>query len=224
MRPLLLSLMLAGLGWSGSARAADHPNIVQQGFSPDARYHLLLTAFIQDGSGFPSAALQITDVRRNVIVYRRTKTWEQEADGSIPPPSLVSGWRTSQLAVLTHYQLTSPAAGQRLFQVASLPMLDYPDDKPSYRATSLGLLTLLPLALNSGCKYSDFPVRGFALKLGKRVLQQDQHLPVSRQCASGYSLETAWRYKTGLAVIVRSYTQAFEGPDVLPLVVTATVR
>jgi len=68
--------------WFNSALAADHPDIVQAGFSPDAHYHLLLTVYNQDGSGFPVAAIQITDVWRNAIVYSRPQDLEHQHRGS----------------------------------------------------------------------------------------------------------------------------------------------
>ena len=137
MRRLLLLSALVGSLFSGFTLAADHPEIVQQGFSPDARYHLLLTSMLRDASGFPSAALQITDVRRNVIVYRREMDWgENEAR---PLEVLVDGWRRSQAAVLNRYHLSRPVAGQRLFTVEPLPMLDYPPLGTVTRATPAGL-------------------------------------------------------------------------------------
>jgi predicted secreted protein len=216
-------LFLAALICSGSALAADRPETVQAGFSPGGQYHLLLTAYDADGSGFPVAALQITDVRRNTVVYSVRKTWNTD-EGVTAPGDPAAALKASQAAVLRGYGLSDPVTGRRLFAIPPLPMLAYPPDRTAYRATSLGLLTLSPLPLNSGCTYSDFPPRGFLLKLGQRVLQRDSRLPASRQCASGYSLETAWTYRGSLVVVVRSYTQAFEGPDVMPLVVSGRLR
>ena len=222
MRRVLTLLSVLSL-WFSSALAADRPDIVQAGFSPGGQYHLLLTAYDQDGSGFPVAALQITDVRRNAVVYSVRKTWNTD-EGVAAPTDPAAALKASQAAVLARYGLSRPVSGQRLFMNAPLPMLAYPPDRPAYRATPLGLLTLTPLPLRSGCTYNDFPTRGFVLKLGVRVLQRDSRLPASRQCASGYSLETAWTFRGSLAVIVRSYAQAFEGPDVMPLVVTGRLK
>ena len=215
----LIAALIASLTiWFSSALAADRPGIVQAGFSQNARYHLLLNAYDADGSGFPVAELQVTDVQRNAVVYSVRKTWKTDEGTAPVDPAAVL--KTSQATVLARYGLSRPVSGQRLFMNVPLPMLAYPPDRTTYRATSLGLLTLTPLPLRSGCTYNDFPTRGFVLKLGQRVLQRDSRLPASRQCASGYSLETAWTYRGSLAVIVRSYAQAFEGPDVFPLVVT----
>ena len=62
----MLALVCSGLTF-----AADAPRTVTQGFSPDAEYHLLLTDIVLDGSSFPSAALQITDMTRHRLAYRR---------------------------------------------------------------------------------------------------------------------------------------------------------
>ncbi|MGY2894653.1 DUF2259 domain-containing protein [Deinococcus sp. UYEF24] len=222
MRRLLLLSVLVGSAFSSLTLAADHPNIVQQGFSPDARYHLLLTSMTRDASALPYAALQITDVSRNVIVYRREMDWGENE--TRPLEVLVRGWRNSQAAVLARYGLSRPQPGQRLFTVEPLPMLNYPPLGTVTRTTPAGVVSLKTFALRSACRFNDFPTQGFTLKLNTRMLQTDLRLPNSRKCASGYTLETAWRYKTALAVVVRSYTQAFEGPDVLPLVVTGTLR
>ena len=222
MRRVLTLLSVLSL-WFSSALAADHPDIVQAGFSPGGQYHLLLTAYDQDGSGFPVAALQITDVRRNAVVYSVRKTWNTD-EGVASPDDPAAALKVGQAAVLRGYGLSNPIAGQRLFVVPPLPMLAYPPDKATSRATPVGLFTLSPLPLKSSCTYSDFPPRGFMLRLGQRVLQRDSRLPASRQCASGYSLETAWTYRNHLVVIIRSYTQAYEGPDVTPLVVSGTLR
>lgn len=221
LRPIA-GVMAALTIWFSSALAADRPEIVQAGFSQDAHYHLLLTAYDADGSGFPVAALQVTDVGRNAVVYSVRKTWN--TDEGAAPTDPAAALKAGQAAVLARYGLLSPVSGQRLFMTAPLPMLAYPPDQPAYRATPLGLLTLTPLPLRSGCTYNDFPTRGFVLKLGVRVLQRDSRLPASRECASGYSLDTAWTYRGSLAVIVRSYAQAFEGPDVMPLVVTGRLK
>ncbi len=189
MRRVLTLLSLLSL-WCSSTLAADRPDIVQAGFSPGGQYHLLLTAYDQDGSGFPVAALQITDVRRNAVVYSVRRTWNTD-EGVAAPIDPAAALKAGQAAVLARYGLSRPVSGQRLFMSAPLPMLAYPPDQPAHRATSLGLLTLTPLPLRSGCTYNDFPTRGFALKLGVRVLQRDARLPASRQCASGYSLDTA---------------------------------
>ena len=215
-------VLLAAL--SGLARAADYPNIVQQGFSRDARYHLLLTSWIQDGSGFPAAALQITDVKRNTVAYRLQHVWKQDEVSAAKLASLVNTWRSGQRSVLKRYGLTAPLAGERLFKVAPLPMLGYPSAAPVSTSTSAGTFTLTSVPLPSKCTYSDRPTRGFALTLGGRELQRDSRLPASRACVSGYRLETAYRYKSGLAVILRTFSQGFEGPDVLPLVVTAELK
>ena len=213
-------VLLAAL--SGLARAANYPNVVQQGFSRDARYHLLLTSWIQDGSGFPAAALQITEVRRNTVAYRRQFVWKHGGAGNAKLPALVKQWRGAQQGVLKRYGLTSPLPGERLFNV--LPQPGYPSAAPVSTLTKAGTFTLTSLPLPSKCQFSKRPTLGLALTLGGRELQRDTRLPASRACSGGYRLETAYRYKSGLAVIVRAFLPGFEGPDALPLVVTAALK
>ncbi|WP_425145884.1 DUF2259 domain-containing protein [Deinococcus sp.] len=226
MRPLPFLLALAALGFmlAGRTLAADFPAIVQQGFSPDGAYHLLLTAYYQDGSGFPSAALQITDVRRNTVAYRLEQTWKHEDERANNLAALVAQWRSGQTSVLSRYHLTTPALGTRLFQLPRLTPQLYPPTSTASVATRVGQLKLSGFALPSNCTYSDFPTLGFALKLGARNLQHDRRLPASRACASGYSLDAAYQYKSSLAVILRVYLPGFEGPDAVPLVVTAVLK
>ena len=214
-------LMLV-LACSGLTFAANAPRIVTQGFSPDARYHLLLTDIVLDGSGFPSAALQITDVTRNRIVYRREQVWKEASGAQLG--LLVQNWRASQAGVVKTYGLTAPIAGKQLFHVAPLPPLAYPAATRVNIQSRLGQFTLSARPLPSNCPFSDGPTQGFSLTLGPRVLQNDARLPASRACARGYHLERAWTYRTGLAVILRAYTRGFEGPDATPIVVTGSSK
>ena len=223
MRPTPLLLAVA-LGLSGRSLAADFPDIVQQGFSPDGAYHLLLTSYYQDGSGFPSAALQITDVRRNTILYRRQQTWQQEEGSAATLDALVAKWRSGQTSVLSRYHLTTPLSGTRLFQLPPLTPQTYPSASTGSVNTRLGRLNLSGFPLPSKCSYSDFPTLGFALKLGVRDLQRDTRLPSSRACASGYRLETGYQYRNSVAIMLRVYLPGFEGPDAVPLVVTTVVK
>ncbi|GGR04452.1 DUF2259 domain-containing protein [Deinococcus ruber] len=217
-------LMTAALLLSGHTLAADFPDTVQQGFSPDGAYHLLLTAYYQDGSGFPRAALQITDVRRNTILYRREQTWEQEEGSAADLAALVAQWRSGQASVLSRYHLAAPVPGTRLFQLPPLTPQSYPATSAGSVATRLGRLSLSSFPLPSKCTHNDFPTLGFALGLGVRELQHDRRLPASRACASGYRLETGYQYKNSVAIILRVYSPGFEGPDAVPLVVTAVVK
>ena len=204
---------------SGLVSAANAPRIVAQGFSPDARYHLLLTEVVLDGSGFPSAALQVTDVTHNKVVYRRETTWKEASGAALN--TLVREWRASQAGVLKTYGLTTPIAGRRLFHVS-------PPETPAVTAVNvqsrLGRFTLSTRPLPSGCPSSDVPTQGFSLTLGPRVLQNDVRLPASRACARGYRLDTAWTYKAGVAVVLRVYTRGFEGLDATPLMVTGWLK
>ena len=140
-------VLLAAL--SGLARAADYPNIVQQGFSRDARYHLLLTSWIQDGSGFPAAALQITDVKRNMVAYRLQHVWKQDEVSAAKLSSLVNTWRSGQRSVLKRYGLTAPLAGERPAKVAPLPMLGYPSAAPVSTLIRAGTFTLTSVPLSA---------------------------------------------------------------------------
>ena len=214
-------LMLA-LACSGLTFAANAPRIVTQGFSPDAKYHLLLTDIVLDGSGFPSAALQITDVTRNRIVYRREQVWKEKSSAQLN--TLVQEWRASQAGVLKTYGLTAPIAGKQLFRVSPLPPMAYPAATRVNIQSQVGQFTLSARPLPSNCPFSDGPAQGFSLTLGPRVLQNDARLPTSRACARGYHLETAWTYKSGLAVILRAYSRGFEGPDATPMVVTGSLK
>ncbi len=208
--------------WCSMASAANAPQVVAQGFSADARYHLLLTALVLDGSGFPSAALQITDVTRNRIVYRQEHVWKSADSADLS--TLIQNWRTSQAGVLRTYGLTAPVAGQRVFHVPPLPPLAYPAATPVNVGSVLGPFTLSSRPRPSSCPASDVPPRGFLLAFRGEVLQNDVRVPASRACARGYRLDTAWTYRTGLAVILRVYTPGFEGPDVTPLVVTGRLK
>ena len=224
MRQILLLLTLLALV-AGSCLAQSRDIVLEQGFSPDARYHLLITSNEND-SGIPEAGLQITDVRRNTIVYLKGRQWKEYRDDARNRPTLVSLvalWKRSQAAVLARYGLSKPIPGERLFQVASFGDLGYPAGTAS-QTTPLGVLDLRSGRLSSACTYNDAPTQGFTLRLGNQELQRDARLPRSRQCASAYDLGTAWQYKTALAVLVRVYSRGWEGTDTTTLVVTARLK
>jgi predicted secreted protein len=224
MRQVLLLLAAFAL-MGGSTLAQSRDSVLEQGFSPDARYHLLITSNEND-SNIPEARLQITDVQRNAIVYLKGQQWKQYGDEARNPPtleSLVTVWKQSQAAVLARYRLSTPAPGKRLFQVASRGDLGYPADTAS-QTTPLGVLHLTSRTLGSACRYNDIPTHGFTLKLGIQELQRDARLPGSRQCASAYDLGTAWQYKNALAVLVRVYSRGWEGTDTATLVVTTQLK
>jgi predicted secreted protein len=223
MRQILLLLTLIA-SVAGSCLAQSRDIVLEQGFSPDARYHLLITSNEND-SGLPEVGLQITDVQRNAIVYLKGRQWKEYGDASNRPTlaSLLALWKKSQAAVLARYGLSRPVPGRRLVQVASFGDLGYPADTAA-QTTPLGALHLSSRRLGSACTYNDAPTHGFTLKLGDQELQRDARLPRSRQCASAYDLGTAWQYKTALAVLVRVYSRGWEGTDTAALVVTARLK
>ncbi len=220
MRRLLFLIVLI----TGTCLAQSRDIVLEQGFSPDARYHLLITSNEND-SGLPEVQLQITDVRRNAIVYLKGRQWKQYGDASNRPTliSLVALWKKSQAAVLARYRLSRPVSGRSLFQVASFGDLGYPADT-AFQITPLGALHLSSRRLGSACTYNDSPTHGFTLRLGNQELQRDARLPTSRQCASAYDLGAGWQYKTALAVLVRVYSRGWEGTDTAALVVTARLK
>ena len=224
MRQILLLLTLLA-SVVGSCLAQSRDIVLEQGFSPDARYHLLITSNEND-SGLLQAGLQVTDVQRNTIVYLKNRQWKEYGDDVRNRPtlaSLVKLWKKSQATVLARYGLSRPVSGKRLFQVASFGDLGYPADTTS-QTTLLGALHLQSSRLRSACTYNDAPTHGFTLKLGTQELQRDARLPRSRQCASAYDLGAGWQYKTALAVLVRVYSRGWEGTDTAALVVTARLK
>ena len=81
-----------------------------------------------------------------------------------------------------------------------------------------GQFKLSTRPLPSSCPSSDGSTQGFSLTSGPR----DVRLPASRAFVRGYHLETAWAYRTGLAVVLRAYTRGFGGPDARPMVITGS--
>ena len=228
-RSLRLIAALTFMG--GSADAYTRSTIMQQGFSPDGRYHLLITFITdsQDDSSL-SSTVQITDVRRNTVVYHKSAAFYPEyrrGRSSVAELSrLLAILNTSERAVLAQYGLKKSVQGERLFNV-TLNANDTRQFEASAQKTPFGFLNLTSLPPKLGCptRQNRAEVRGFVLKLGSRVLQRDARLPASRQCALGYDLETAWRYKNSLAVVVRVFSEGYdEGWNVVPLVITAQLK
>ncbi|MFC4454866.1 DUF2259 domain-containing protein [Deinococcus sonorensis] len=219
MRRLLLALLVL---FSLSVHAADRPLLSRYGFSPDARYHLLVSAWVRDGSGFPAARLQITDVRRNVLLVLDELT---ERTGTPDPERVAARLLARHHSDLARYALLSPVQGEPLFVVAPPAPQSWPPALPQ-RLTA-GTLTFLlsRVALPSGCPAPDpaHPPAGLRLSVNGHPLQADARLPASRRCAGSYQLETGWRLGSAVAVVLRAYQPGFEGPDAWPLVVAGTL-
>ncbi|ADV66763.1 DUF2259 domain-containing protein [Deinococcus maricopensis] len=217
--PLILTALL------GTASAANVPEILQAGFSPDGRHHLLLTAYVQDGSGLPTATLQVTDVRANTILLRAELTTREGASARTVAQQLM----TAQRAALTRYGLTRPLTGRRLFLKTFRAPVPWPQPQALETLTAAGWTLALrtypvPNACDDRAGRGLLPATltpsGLSLRVNGVDLQHDARLPRSRACAAQYRLETAWVYGRNLAVVVRAYTPGFEGPDVTPLVIT----
>ncbi len=228
-RFLFLLAVLSFMG--GSAHAYTRSTIMRQGFSPDGRYHLLITFITdsQDDSSL-SSEVQITDVRRNTVVYHKGAGFYPEyrrgRSSAAELSRLLAIVNTNERAVLARYSLQKPVQGQLLFKV-TLDGNDTRQFEASAQKTPFGLLSLTSLPPKLGCpsRQNRAEVRGFVLTLGSRVLQRDARLPASRECTLGYDLETAWRYKNSLAVMVRVFSEGYdEGWNVVPLVVTAQLK
>ena len=228
-RSLFLLAVVSCIG--GSAGAYTRSTIMQQGFSPDGRYHLLIT-FITDSQNDNSlsSTVQITNVRRNTVVYHKSAGFYPEyrrgRSSAAELSRLLAILNTSERAVLTRYGLEKPLQGERLFDV-TLNANDTRQFEASIQRTAFGLLNLTSLPPKLGCpdRQNRAEVRGFVLKLGNRVLQRDTRLPASRECALGYDLERAWHYKNSLAVVMRVFSEGYdEGWNVTPLVVTVQLK
>ncbi|GHG05621.1 hypothetical protein GCM10017783_17710 [Deinococcus piscis] len=219
---LLLTLLTA------QATAANLPQPYRYGFSQDGAYHLMLTTWTEDGSGFPAASLRV--VRQGVgVVLEDRQVVREEAATEQATRDVADGLLNRHAARLKTLGLEQPVPGQVLWaQAVPLPSLaGWPPQEPQTVTLGRGLpsrvqsLEVRPQAAYNTCQSPGIlpaaPV-GLRLKVnGADWFRDSTRLPENRACVAGYRLEAVWQHGDAVAVLLRAYGPGFEGPDALPL-------
>lgn len=221
--PLLLTLLTA------QAAAANLPQPYSYGFSPDGAYHLMLTHWTEDGSGFPAASLRVVRQGVGVVLEDRQVLRAESGAGVQTSEQLAEALLARHAERLNALGLKQPVPGQVLWaQAVPLPALaGWPPQEPQTvtlgkgAPSSVQSIEVRPQAAFNTCQFSGLlpaaPV-GLRLKVnGADWFRDGTRLPESRACVAGYRLEAVWQHGDAVAVLLRAYSTGFEGPDALPL-------
>ena len=225
---LLLPLLL---GLLAPAQAADLPLPYRYGFSPDGRYHLLLTAWTRDGSGLAAAGLRV--VRQGVGVVLEDELTDAPAP-TAETPSKAPEQLTEELLARHAEELhrlgldAAPIPGRVLWAEApARPQAGWPApgaqrvELPKDAQSSVNVAELRPVASRNTCPTADMlPSEPLGLRLrvnGQDWFRDTIDLPAGRACIAAYRLETIWQYGDNIAVLLRGYEPGFEGPDARPI-------
>lgn len=218
-----------------SARAGDLADLEFWGFSSDARFVAFEQHGSQDGSGFPFSRLTVVDVKRNAFAGYAEKivkdgSAEDERASTAQTLALLlkrvgikrglTGTNVFQKGdiIATKANFTQPLTSADLPKVAKITL----DGK----AYTLELIERPAPPMTGDCRaYSPFPAALLELKLSQgatsRALQKDILLPNSRKCVYSYGIARVYRYRSSVAVFLRTLSPGFEGPNLGWMVVTA---
>lgn len=211
----------------GAAHAGDLPRLQSYGFSPDGKYHLSVSAYRQDGSGFGQARLEVRDTGGKLLESEELEDRSAEA----MPEMLASMLVNRSQDMLARYRLQRPVAGEPLWlRPVPLPSLElWPEahsgeiELPRGRGPNIAWEAAA--VSGEGCEWKEMlqgPVRRLSITVGGEswnTVQPEGDL----ECAAAYAVEGVWRYGPYLAVLVRAYVPGFEGPDALPVFVIGRV-
>ena len=224
---LLTALMLS------NARAGDLASLEFWGFSKDGSALAFEQYGTMDGSGFPFSRLAVVDVQRNTFAdYAETEV----QDGILDERAYTAQTLAQSLK---RRGIQRGLTGTPVFQKGPLLERDLDYSKPltpanlpkaakftlDGKAYTLELKeSAAPAATNDCRAYSPFPAALLELKLSSggasQVLQKDFRLPNTRKCVYSYGVARIYRYRSSVAVFLRTLSPGFEGPNLGWMVVT----
>jgi predicted secreted protein len=224
---LLFSLALA----QTAAHATDANLFRSLGFSADGRYYAWAESVVQDGSGFPSAKVQVIDVAQNLLVKNARVVLQQ--DGATEAQALSQAKAHANVA---GYGIDGKHAGRTLWMRMPTDMtaaskdavfsLFYGVDGGSSSVGPKYDVNVSEQAANSGADCIGYPDNMISVQLTNLqdnttvILQKDAKAPKSRQCSSEYQVRQVLENSGSIVTVLRYESLGFEGPDYHHMVVT----
>ncbi len=224
-------LACAAMLFADTASAADIASIQPIGFSADGQTFAYEEYGIQDGSGFPYANIYVLDLANDTFLPGTPFRVRLEQDDATIAKAR---WRVHNDAgtVIESYELANHPGEL----VAFNPVTEVDADPHRLRYLSVAALpavgkqnTLvleeLPQPLDPRCEGLITRTVAFRLRFTERngtpvneTMHEDQHIPVSRNCVSGYRLGgivsgSAGRSAPVEVALVMVLSAGFEGQD-----------
>lgn len=236
MKRMFAWLLSSSVFLAPLAAAADLPQPYRYGFSPDGAYHLMLTRWTQDGSGFPAAHLRVVRQGVGVMLEDRLIMGTGSGGENQTPQQVAEALLARHAARLAELGLSAPAPGQPLWaQAVPQPALSgWPQQEaqlvslPTAVPGGVGSIEVRPQAVFNTCEMAGMLTQeplGLRLRVnGQDWFRDSTRLPAGRACVTAYRLEAAWQQGNAVAVLLRAYSPGFEGPDALPLTLLGRVN
>lgn len=228
--------LLALLG--GAARAGDLFPVQEVRFSADGRAVLVVTAGVQDGSGFPVSALAVY----STVTGARLAAASRREEGSAEPSQVTARLLGAQRSVLGRHGLLNRPVATARYRRTFAPFIGWAD---GLRAGQAGRVDVPLWSRPVPVTWRVYPVRaaacpaptgrlallppgervaGVQVKVNAQVVHADAFLPCSREGTARYTLDGVYVQGNRAAVLMRGYRPGFEGPDADLLVIATTLR
>lgn len=227
--PLLALACSVGLFQTAAALAGDAAEMRVIGFSADARIFAFEEFGVQDGSGFPYSNIYLIDLERDKFAPGSPVRVTIEREAPLKEARSLAWAKTR--GIITRYGADSDPGAFAAYRAAAdlgaegevVRFNRYPRAPKVAKPYSIKIENK-PFPATKDCLNASNSFNGFQLKLveadGKpadRLLYQDETVPPSRKCPTGYRIGAivmdSERASTAVAMIQAS-SQGFEGDDV----------
>lgn len=221
---------------SGIAQAGDRPSVSHVSFSPDNSRVMVVTEWVQDGSGFPQSRLQVFDTAQGRSLLR-VSSYSQNP--SATPQSLSTQMLGNQAAKLRAAGLWNrPKSRPKLAPKASSLLPNWAEAlRPGQNKTYSVFLWSRPVPITLRVKAGgSCPISlGGLLPNGERsasvsVDVNGQVIPVpasalaAAPCAARFTLDRVDLSGNRVLLTLRAYSPGFEGPNATPIFLAATLK
>lgn len=222
--PALVTLLFAG-----AASAGDIASFRSIGFSGDGKIFAYEEYGIQDGSGFPYSNIYAVDLTKDAYLPGTPFRVKLEQDGATVARARWQARNAADVLIDTHELANHPAeviAFNPVTEVSGDPhKLRYRDHATVPPAGGVNTLVLEEIhqPADVRCHEQVEKVTSFRIRFTERegkavneVVHEDQRLPASRACATGYRLggvfsSGIWTENEAQVALIFVLTAGFEG-------------
>lgn len=219
--------LLGSAAWAG-----NWPAVRQVSFSADNRRVLVLTGYVQDGSGFPQAALHLLDTGTGRTLFQQVRRSE---DTSVTPSALLGQLLRSQASRLKAAGINPARSNRPRFLGPQPTFPQWTDALQSGQSRTQPVFLWsrpVPFVLKvqrvaAPCAYPGLLPEGegpttFSLSVNGQVIAAPRMPAVP--CTARYLLDRVDLSGNRVLVTLRAYGPGFEGPEATPVFVAATLH
>jgi predicted secreted protein len=230
LRALLLAIACAaGISQTGIARAGDAAEIRVIGFSADARMFAFEEFGVQDGSGFPYSNIYVIDLALDKFAPGAPVRVTVEHEAPLKEARAIA-WAKAKGLIVRYGADSDPGAFAAYRAAADLGAAGeivrfnrYPQ-APSVARPYAVKIQNKPFPATKDCLNASNGFNGFMLTLVEadgvpvdRLLYEDDAVPPSRKCPTGYrvgAIVTGGANAAAAVAMIQASSQGFEGDDI----------